>query len=227
MKYSKLPRIYVSSLLEAHKSIQLDNDNLNYLKNVMRLKEGFSFRVFNEACGEFLASFSLSGKVQIQEILRKPHEHKSSITLFASIIKQDKFELMCDMAVQLGVSDIVPIITDRVQKRELNIERLKKIMLEASRQCERLDIASISEPIDIKDIKYKDFERIYFANENEDNTASFENKGKVGVIVGAEGGFTDEEVLSLSKIPNVISVSLGENVLRAETATVAMLARLI
>ena len=231
MKYSKLPRIYIKDNIEINKSIKLDHENFNYLQNVMRIKNGFNIRVYNEINGEYIASVKFDQKTGIVEILehfRSIIPASTKLILFASIIKRDKFELICDMATQLGVTRIVPIITERVQKKEINIDRLEKIIVEAARQSERLDIPKLQEPIYLAELEKQLCDIIFFANETEQNLELKKQNGqKIGVLIGPEGGFSDCEIKFLSGLDYVSSISLGSNVLRTETAVVAMLGRLI
>ncbi len=231
MKYSKLPRIYAAECLEENRTFPFDLENYNYLKNVMRLKDGFSIRVYNERDGEYNAQVkfdSRSGSFKIGEKLREPYAQQIETWLFAAIIKSDKFELICDMATQMGVTKIVPIISERVQKREVNEARLKKIIMEAARQSERLDSPQLFSPLDLKDLKNTECSEIFFANEMEQNEEVLNvNSNNIGVLIGPEGGFTEEEIKFLNNLDFVHSVSLGQNVLRAETAAISMLARVI
>ncbi len=231
MKYSKLPRIYVAEFLETKSEFALDADNYNYIKNVLRLKDGFFIRVYNERGVEYIARIKLgnkAGSFQIAEKFREKTSYQKEISLFISIIKADKFELICDMATQMGVTKIIPIISERVQRRELNNERLKKIITEAARQSERFDVPELMSPIDLSDIKDTKCEIVFFANETEENNLIINaNDGEVGALIGPEGGFTDSEIEFLNSLDFIHSVSLGQNVLRAETAAIALLSKVI
>ena len=165
MKYSKLPRIYVAEFLEIKREFALDPDNYNYIKNVLRLKDGFFIRVYNESGVEYIASIKLgnkTGSFQIIEKFREKTLAQKEICLFVAIIKADRFELICDMATQMGVTKIIPIISERVQRREVNEERIKKIIMEAARQSERFDIPEFISPIDLSDIKDTKCKKVFF-----------------------------------------------------------------
>ncbi len=228
MKYSKHPRLYISSKLASDKNIILDDDQSNYLKNVLRLKNGFKLRVFNEEDGEYLANFHINGKecsIELFEKFRESQKQKHNITVLAPLIKSDKLELICDMATQLGISYLIPIITERVQRRDVNLERLNKIVLEATRQSERFSAPIISDSRRLNDIKFEDFDIILFANEMEQSAKNLKIDigQKIAVLVGPEGGFTEDEIKFLISKKNIFSVSLGENVLRSETSVVSLL----
>lgn len=230
MKYSKLPRLYCKSHLEKDMILSLYEEEVNYIKNVLRLKDGFEIRIFNENSGEYFGQVFFQKKevnVKVGEIFRKKEELEKEITLYLSIIKQDKFELVCDMATQLGVKKIIPLITSRVQRKEINNERLEKIILAAVKQSERLTIPELAEPIGLDDLRNHDHEVLFFANELEDHdlVCNIDKYNDIGIIIGPEGGFTDEEVSNLLKFKNIKSISLGKNILRAETAAIALLSK--
>lgn len=231
MKYSKLPRIYVAEFLEIKREFALDPDNYNYIKNVLRLKDGFFIRVYNESGVEYIASIKLgnkTGSFQIIEKFREKTLAQKEICLFVAIIKADRFELICDMATQMGVTKIIPIISERVQRREVNEERIKKIIMEAARQSERFDIPEFISPIDLSDIKDTKCKKVFFANETEENNlVRHADYNDVGALIGPEGGFTESEIEFLNSLDFVYSVSLGQNVLRAETAAITLLSKVI
>lgn len=166
----------------------------------------------------------------------------TSITLYIAVLKSDKMDYVIQKAVEIGVKKIVPFFSnnvivkldgkDRIKRRE----KLQKIADEACKQCGRMDRVSVEDFADFSDLKeiIKDNDKVFFAYEaskdslrNEINIAK-ENKYKdLGIIIGAEGGFTPKEAEELKSIDNVSCVSLGTRILRAETAAVNLLSILI
>lgn len=149
-----------------------------------------------------------------------------------SIIKQDKLMLAINMATQLGVTKIVPLITERCQFRSVNIERLTKCVIEATEQSERLNPPVIELAISIQNYLKKNNNFVLYANEHEKEENSIlklksSNKdiADISIVIGPEGGFTNDEIALLASYKNAHSISLGKNILRAETATVAALAQ--
>ncbi len=146
MKFSNLNRIYINNALAANSKIELTDNQGHYIKTVLRLKIQDQFRVFNNVDGEFIAQINNIGKnnlsINITNLLRKPTP-LPSLTLGLAIIKPENFLLAINMATQLGVTKIVPLITERCQLRNVNNERLLKCTIEATEQSERLspDIA--------------------------------------------------------------------------------------
>jgi len=231
MKYN---RIYINSRLAENSKIELASDHIHYIKTVLRLKVNDSLRIFNGIEGEFLAQIIDIGKnnlsVKLQEQLKKPYT-EPALTLAISIIKQDKLMLAINMAVQLGVTKIIPLITERCQFRSVNIERLTKCAIEATEQSERLTPPIIEQTIKLQDYlkKYNNFMLYANEHEKEENSilqvlSSF-NNNDIAIIIGPEGGFTESELKLLASYENVKSISLGKNILRAETAAITAIAQ--
>lgn len=158
------------------------------------------------------------------------------ITLFQALLKADKMEYVIQKSVELGVYKIEPFISKNVvvkldnKDRIKKVERWKKISLEASKQCGRSDIVDIGEVSPFPEVldKLNDFDLVIIAYENETNYLKNIIKEKISskniaIIVGAEGGFEKSEVEKVLKKVNAVSVSLGERILRAETASLNLL----
>lgn len=234
MKISKLSRVYINQVLNENKSLNLGLEHLHYLQNVMRLKEGRQLRVFNETDGEFIAKINNFTKkevvIDIIKLNKKPKK-EVPLTLLISIIKPDKLFDAVNMAVQIGVTEIVPIISERSQSKIVNLERLAKIIIEAAEQSERLSIPKYNSPVDLeKFISSSNYEMIIYANESETNQnqmlkiKTFPNN--LAYLVGPEGGFSEPELEVLKNSIKTCSVSLGSNILRAETAVAVGLAQI-
>lgn len=234
MKISKLSRVYINQVLNENKSLSLGPAQLHYLQNVMRLKEGRQLRVFNETDGEFIATINNFTKkevvIDITKLNKKPLK-EAPLTLLISIIKPDKLLDAINMAVQIGVTEIIPIIAERSQSKIINLERLAKIIIEAAEQSERLSIPKYNSPIDLeKFLCSSNHEMIIYANESEtDQNQMFKIEtfpNNLAYLVGPEGGFSELELEVLKESRKTCSVSLGSNVLRAETAVAVGLAHI-
>lgn len=228
----KFNRIYINNHLAENIKLELGSDHTHYIKTVLRLKVNDQFRIFNGTDGEFLAQIAKLDRnnlaITIQECLRKPCA-ESSLTLAMSVIKQDKLMLAINMATQLGVTKIVPLITERCQFRSVNIERLTKCVIEATEQSERLNPPVIEPAISIQNYLKKNNNFVLYANEHEKEENSILKLNKditnISIVIGPEGGFTHDEIALLASYKNAYSISLGKNILRAETAAIAALAQ--
>ncbi len=229
----KLHRIYINNHLAENSKLELSSNHTHYIKTVLRLNVNDQFRVFNGTDGEFIAQIAKLERnnlaITIQEYLRKPCT-ESSLALAVSIIKQDKLMLAINMATQLGVTKIIPLITERCQFRSVNIERLTKCVIEATEQSERLNPPVIDSASSIQDYLKKTNNFVIYANEHETEENSIlklhKNITEISIIIGPEGGLTNDEIAFLASYKNTHSISLGKNILRAETAVVAALAQI-
>lgn len=225
----RLNRFYLENFL-GEKNIELKNDPIFYqMKNVLKMKLGDQvsfFCNFKEAI--YVIDFIDNKKAIfkfIKNISAKQNDKK--IILFPSLIKKDKMEWVVQKAVELGVSEIIPIISGRSEKKNININRLNKISIEASEQCGRQDIVTVSEPINFKKAVAMKNE-ISFLGDSSGNIFldKFKvvniKKNKINIFIGPEGGWSNGEI-ELAKKNKVEIVRLKNNILRSETAVVAFL----
>lgn len=162
------------------------------------------------------------------------------VTLFQALLKSDKMEFVIQKAVELGAIQIVPFTSKNIvvkldEKDKIRkTERWNKISVEASKQCGRSDIVKVEKTLEFKEMleELKKFEKVIIAYENETNSLKNILRSNVdikdiAIIIGAEGGFEVEEVEKILKNDNSVSVSLGERILRAETASLNLLSILM
>ncbi len=218
--------------------IFLTKEQVHYLTNVLRLKNGDLFKVWNEASGEYLAKLNILSKkacaVELVECLRRPLT-LPYLGLAQSIIKNDRMVQALDMATQIGVTEIFPIISKRSQSQKINSDRIERCLIEAAEQSERLCLPSLKKTISLEyflesENLAKSFDMIIYANEQEGRNHTVANiktiPDRVLVVIGPEGGFTDAELEILKACSNAVSVSLGSTILRSETAAIALLSQI-
>ena len=235
MKISSLPRLYLSSPIERGAIITPIPEQSHYLINVLRLKNNDKVRIFNEESGEFIASITITSKkhchLEALEVFRN-NSTLPSLHLAQCIIKGDRMMQILDMATQIGITEITPIISVRTQIRTINQERYQKCLIESSEQSERLSVPQLNSVTALESfLKHNAPSKIFYANEmeSEDNKLSsglIWTQDKITIIIGPEGGFTDDEIEIMAKASNTHSISLGANVLRAETAAISLLAQI-
>ncbi len=183
--------------------------------------------LFNGNGKEYDGFFELVSKKEARIVIeneRKPVSIlKTELHIFQSVIKKDNFELVVEKCTELGARAFHSVIAERSEKKDLNIERLKKIAVEAAEQSGKVFIPEIFEPTNLASaiesfdgkLFALDFGAEIFSNVFEKISAR-----PIGLLVGPEGGWTDAE-RALFKKHKVESVSLGAQVLRAETAAIA------
>ena len=233
-KQKNLPRLYVPFILG--ESIDLSDGQQHYLRSVMRLEIGDHLRIFNGADGEYLAEINEISKKNVLVLLTdKIHEQKSSpdITVVASLVKKEAFELMVEKASELGVSRFVPVISDHTVVHRMNHDRALSIAIEAAEQCERMDVMQVDEPMPLKNIlkSWDKKQKLIFCIERSAAPpmlkAIEDIKQPAALLIGPEGGFSDAEVAHIKALDFVVPASLGSRILRAETALIAGLSLLM
>jgi len=220
---AKVHRFYVADHIKLKKDFWLHDESLIWQwTKVLRLREGEKISLFDDAQTERLYTLDRVKKTEIHLVMiteMEPKIPKKNVYLFWSLLKKDNNEHILQKATELGVSNFVPLITDRTIKKDFNYDRAKKIVIEASEQCGRTSIPHVREPVHIAKAleEYKDKMVIYVCQQ--DNEAPQIHETKLGLLIGPEGGWTDEE-LKFFKDAGYPHIGLGDFTLRAETAAI-------
>jgi 16S rRNA (uracil1498-N3)-methyltransferase len=236
-----IPRIYSPEALENKKTIELGADNLKYLKQVMRLKNGDRINIFDGFGREFEAVIKgFSAKtvlIELGEIIPTA-DKKIRITLAQAIPKAGKLDTIVKSAAELGTDVIIPFDAARSvgriadEKSSLKVARWQKIAGEAARSSHSSHIAKVSKVssfIDMIALASGDALRLIFWEEESQKTIKdiFMAETRAAakdffIVVGPEGGFSKDEVM-MAKEAGFISVSLGKQILKVETAAAAII----
>ena len=243
------PRLYVTGALKAGAEVTLDKSQSHYLRNVLRLKSGGGVLAFNGKDGEWQASLA-DGKraaLAVQEQTRPQTEQADLHYLFAPL-KHERLDYVVQKAVEMGVSRLQPVLTRHTQVKRVNVDRMRANAIEAAEQCGVLSIPEIGEPMTFgRALAARKSDRLLvFCDEAADVkdpiaalAAARESPSAMlpltmagagsgaqamAVLIGPEGGFAEEERAVLLKLTNIVQLSLGPRILRADTAAVAALA---
>ena len=223
-------RLYFSDKIQSEIISYLTREQSHYVKDVMRLKTGDSFSVFNDQ-GEWNAIIENYEKDGARiKILKKVRNKKSekNVWLAFSPIKQNPLNFMIQKTTELGIQKFIPVICERSVVNDINIERIKKIIIESSEQSNRLSVPEITKKESLKNF-LKLFPKdgcIIFCDIN-CNKSNFKNilskkiKGPVCILVGPEGDFSENERQLIIELNQTSPLSLASNILRAETAAIA------
>lgn len=221
-----------------------DKGDIRHMRKVMRMKEGDQVDVSDSQQWEYRAEIlSADEDLVLLSILDKQkfaREPETQVTLFQGIPKAGKMETIIQKCVELGVHDVVPVFMDRtvvVEKGNFSkkLERWQKISDEAVKQCKRGVIPRICPQVRTADLAgmVADYDLVLFPYENEEKYSLkdclrglSERPKRVAVIIGPEGGFSDQEAALMDEI-GAVSVTLGKTILRTETAGMAALAMLM
>ena len=221
-------RIFYAESLSNNLSGKLNKDQSKYLNSVMRLKTNDNFSLFNKR-GEWDTKIMSINKgiveFQVQNQLRQPNKEREIWLVFAPI-KSNYFNFMLQKATEIGVTKLFPITSERSIVRKINEDRIKKILVEASEQSNRLTVPSLE--------KIQKLEKFLDDNKNislifgDLNTDSKKIELKdvlkpIAVLIGPEGDFSENERAKILKFHGVQSIKLNDNILRSETAVISSL----
>lgn len=222
----KIHRFYTNDFVLDDKILNLnDAEILHQLSKVLRIKIGEEIVIFDSSGTEYLICITDIQKKYLQAKIENISKHtpdKKKVNLFQSIIKKDNFEWIVQKTTELGISSITPVISERTIKTAINNDRINKIAIEASEQSGRCFVPEISNIIDLKKSFMKDKNTLnIFLNFGGKTPSEIDTKKytNINLYIGPEGGWTDSEVKLFQEL-GFTEVSLGQNVLRAETAAI-------
>jgi 16S rRNA (uracil1498-N3)-methyltransferase len=225
---SSLPRLFVEETLAQGAALTLEGAPANYLANVLRLGPGDQVKLFDDRTGEWLAEIADSGRKRVGLAVTRhlrPREPVPDLWLLFAPIKRGRIDWLVEKATELGVARLVPVLTRRTVVDRLNLDRLRAHVVEAAEQCERTSLAELAEPQKLGALLSGwPAERIlYFADENGGEPLR-PTAGPAAILIGPEGGFTDEERAAVRALEQARPFSLGPRILRADTAALAAVA---
>lgn len=230
----RMQRLFVPQALFQNATIEADPHQSHYLSHVMRMKSGAQLLVFNGRDGEWLAELAEISKrkveLSITAQVRPQPAHPDLVYCFAPL-KAGRLDYLVQKAVEMGAGMLQPVITQHTQMSTIGVDRLRANVVEAAEQCGILAIPAVAEPIKLDRLLWlwEPGRRLIFCDEGADTNnpvpkLSAIAERKLGLLIGPEGGFSDEERQQLRALPYVTPIPLGPRILRADTAAVAALA---
>jgi 16S rRNA (uracil1498-N3)-methyltransferase len=219
-------RLFFSNSLSINLTDKLDKSQSHYLTKVMRVKKNEVFSLFNEN-GEWEAKILEISKSIVEFETTKQlrqKENTKELWLAFSPIKSNYQNFMLQKATELGVTRFLPIIFDRTVVRNINKERLKKIVIEASEQSNRINVPVIENIQNLNNFLKNHLMNLIFTDLNSKNKrvekSKFTDK-PICVIIGPEGDFSETEREKILSFKGVQPVRISENILRSETAVIS------
>ena len=234
MAYTPKIRLFTYDVLKENAVLYLPKEQMHYVKNVMRQAVGDHLFLFNGKHGEWRVVIEeVSKKHLVLRALEKVKEQMAvpEIHLAFALIKPKPLMFLVQKATELGVASLFPLVTQNTVINKVNIERMHANVIEAAEQCERLTVPAIHDVQSLEDY-LKSFNKediLLFCDEERKGEPLHHylqnNKKPVSciVLIGPEGGFSDQERSLLHAMENSVAVSLGPRILRAETAAIAAL----
>ena len=219
-------RLFFSNSITTGMTNMLDKSQSHYLNKVMRVKENELFSLFNNK-GEWEAKILKisKGLVEFETIKQlRQKENMKDLWLAFSPIKSNYQNFMIQKATELGITKFLPIIFDRTIVRSINVERLKKIVIEASEQSNRINIPSIEQTQNLESFLNSNLVDLIFTDLNSNNKKIDKSKltnKPICIIVGPEGDFSELEREKILTFKGVQTVKINENILRSETAVLS------
>lgn len=220
-------RLFFSESLYINLKSKLDKTQSHYIHKVMRIKEGQNFSLFNQS-GEFEAKVEniIKGIVEfsVEKKLRSA-DNATEIWLAFTPIKLNYLNLMIQKATELGVTRFIPLLSDRTVVRNINEKRIKKIIVEASEQSNRLNLPTLDKLKNLEEFLKENIDiTILFGDLNSKNKKiDIKRDEPLCILIGPEGDFSIKEREIISKMKNIIPINVNKNILRSETAAIAMI----
>ena len=221
-------RLYYPSSIVENTTALLSKDHTHYIMNVMRLKRGSKINFFNKT-GEWKSEiiFLEKDRVEVKFLKQvKSANNQSKIELAICLVKKNPMETILQKATELGVSKIIPIISERTEVKELNQDRAKKITIEATEQSNQLVPPEITEVIKLNDFlkKLDESTKLLFADVNSQDNLKIEDlqgSKSLCVLIGPEGDFSPLEREAIRGSLNVKPFTVSRNILRSDTAVIS------
>jgi len=230
----RMQRLFVDAGLAAGEPVEASKEQFHYLANVLRMAEGDAVLVFNGRDGEWRAELSFPTRkrlllMPVEET--RPQPKPSDLHYLFAPLKVGRLDYLVQKAVEMGAGLLQPVMTQHVQGKINSMERLEANVVEAAEQCGILSIPRVAAPRRLEDLlaDWPGDRRIVFCDEGHGSqnplpALSAITERKLALLVGPEGGFSDEERTLLRSLDFVTPIPLGPRILRADTAAVAAMA---
>ncbi|RJG46338.1 16S rRNA (uracil(1498)-N(3))-methyltransferase [Mesorhizobium sp. DCY119] len=230
----KMQRLFVPQDLARDAVFETGTEQSHYLIHVLRLNEGAELLVFNGRDGEWLARIEAKTKkaVKLRAVEEtRPQPPLPDLVYCFAPLKQGRLDYLVQKAVEMGAGVLQPVITQHTQIAKPGIDRLRANVVEAAEQCGILALPEVREAqkFDRLIAGWEADRRLIFCDESAETNNPLPalqaiTERKLGLLIGPEGGFSEDERRQLYALPFVTAIPLGPRILRADTAAVAAMA---
>lgn len=232
----RIPRIFTDSPLAVGSQCQLDDNAANHVGRVLRMQAGQALQLFNGDGQDYRATITEAGKkhvqVEVQEASENETESPLRVVLAQTLSKGDRMDYAVQKAVEMGVSEIVPLTTERCDvklkgdREDKRLRHWQQVAISAAEQCGRARVPEIQPVMTVQQwlehAQACDL-RLVLHHRTEQSLNTLEKPSSIALMIGPEGGLTAEEI-ALAESRGFLPVALGPRVLRTETAPVAAIA---
>ncbi|MCV9962958.1 16S rRNA (uracil(1498)-N(3))-methyltransferase [Pararhizobium sp. BT-229] len=230
----RMQRLFIDTPLAQGAVNEVSREQFNYLVNVLRFEAGDAVLVFNGRDGEWRAEISFPSKKRLLLTATeqtRPQPAPCDLHYLFAPLKVGRLDYLVQKAVEMGAGVLQPVMTQHVQGKITNLDRVRANVIEAAEQCGVLGIPEVAEPRKLEDVlsNWPGDRRIIFCDEGDAGQnplpvlASVKER-KLALLIGPEGGFSDAERSLLRSLDFVTAIPLGPRILRADTAAVAAMA---
>ena len=232
----RIPRIFTDSPLAVGSQCQLDDNAANHVGRVLRMKAGQALLLFNGDGQDYRATITEAGKKHVQVDVTEASENETEsplrVILAQTLSKGDRMDYAVQKAVEMGVSEIVPLTTERCDvklkgdREDKRLRHWQQVAISAAEQCGRARVPEIQPVMTVQQwlehAQACDL-RLVLHHRTEQSLNTLEKPSRIALMIGPEGGLTAEEI-ALAESRGFLPVALGPRVLRTETAPVAAIA---
>lgn len=229
-----IPRIFIQNDFAKENYLELIHNQFHHIVNVLRSKCGEIVHVFNQESGEFSAIIQKINKDSITlKINQKIKDSTQTCgpTLIFPILSHTKIAFIVEKSTELGVTQLIPVITQYSQRQHFNLSKYEQIAIQSTEQCGRLSLPKIHIPAKLQNLlQHWPENKIIFVG---DNTTPLSQKlsnsltNTAVFLIGPEGGFSSQESALFDSYKFIKKVKLGHYTMRSETACIAFLATLL
>ena len=230
----RMQRLFIDAPLSKGAVYEASKEQYNYLVNVLRFEEGQAMLVFNGRDGEWKAELSFPTRKRLMLTATeqaRPQPVPCDLHYLFAPLKVGRLDYLVQKAVEMGAGLLQPVMTQHVQGKLGSLDRVRANVIEAAEQCGVLGIPEVAEPRKLIDLleNWPQDRRIIFCDEGDAGQnplpiLSRIKETKHALLIGPEGGFSDEERRLLRSLDFVTAIPLGPRILRADTAAVAAMA---
>lgn len=232
----RIPRIFTDSPLAVGSQCQLDDNAANHVGRVLRMQAGQALLLFNGDGQDYHATITEAGKKHVQVAVTEAAENETEsslrVVLAQTLSKGDRMDYAVQKAVEMGVSEIVPLTTERCDvklkgdREDKRLRHWQQVAISAAEQCGRARVPEIQPVMTVQQwlehARACDL-RLVLHHRTERSLNTLEKPSSIALMIGPEGGLTAEEI-ALAEDNGFLPVALGPRVLRTETAPVAAIA---